>query len=227
MTCGVLCMLDFKLILAILCVFICLGIPWGMAADRYGRKICLVLSMLNVAVLGVGFGFSSSFYMAVLFRFLIGEFSHVTSHVHISYTHNTHFAQYTRPGQWFHGHRQDGGDGNHALQEARNPGFWDHQRDLGTRFVVIHHTPYTIHHPPYTIHHIPYTIYHIPYTIHHVPYTIYHTPYTIYHTPYTIYHIPYTLYPIPYTIHHTPYTIYHTPYTIYHIPYTIYHIPYT
>lgn len=44
-----------------------------MAADRYGRRVCLVLSMLNVAVLGAAFGFSSNFFMAVSVRFLIGQ----------------------------------------------------------------------------------------------------------------------------------------------------------
>jgi hypothetical protein len=48
------------------------GVPWGMAADRYGRKLCLFASMVNVAVLGTLFGFSTSFAMAVSIRFLIG-----------------------------------------------------------------------------------------------------------------------------------------------------------
>lgn len=48
------------------------GVPWGMAADRYGRKMCLFISMVNVAVLGTLFGFSTSFTMAVFLRFMIG-----------------------------------------------------------------------------------------------------------------------------------------------------------
>lgn len=48
------------------------GVPWGIAADTYGRKMCLFISMVNVAVLGVLFGFSTSFAMAVSLRFLIG-----------------------------------------------------------------------------------------------------------------------------------------------------------
>jgi MFS family permease len=48
------------------------GIPWGMAADRYGRRICLSLSMLNVFVFGILFGFSFNFYAAAFFRFLLG-----------------------------------------------------------------------------------------------------------------------------------------------------------
>lgn len=48
------------------------SIPWGIASDRYGRKICLLLSMFNVAVFGILFGLSSSFPMAILSRLLIG-----------------------------------------------------------------------------------------------------------------------------------------------------------
>eukprot|EP01039_Chlorochromonas_danica_P004742 gene4742-5193_t len=48
------------------------GIPWGMAADKYGRKICLILSMINIGVLGLIFGFSTNFYTAVVMRFLVG-----------------------------------------------------------------------------------------------------------------------------------------------------------
>jgi len=48
------------------------SIPWGIASDRWGRKPCLVSSMLNVAVFGVFFGFSQSFEMAVAMRFFLG-----------------------------------------------------------------------------------------------------------------------------------------------------------
>eukprot|EP01039_Chlorochromonas_danica_P020672 gene20672-25289_t len=48
------------------------GVPWGMAAERYGRKKSLFISMVNVAVLGTLFGFSTSFTMAVFLRFMIG-----------------------------------------------------------------------------------------------------------------------------------------------------------
>ena len=48
------------------------SLPWGVAADKWGRKPCLLLSMFNVAVLGLWFGFSSSFTMAVVLRFLVG-----------------------------------------------------------------------------------------------------------------------------------------------------------
>lgn len=45
---------------------------WGLAADRFGRKVCLFASMVNVAILGLIFGFSTSFSMAVAIRFAIG-----------------------------------------------------------------------------------------------------------------------------------------------------------
>jgi MFS family permease len=48
------------------------GLTWGMASDRYGRKLCLLLSMMNVAIFGLLLGFSTSFTMAVSFRLAIG-----------------------------------------------------------------------------------------------------------------------------------------------------------
>jgi MFS family permease len=48
------------------------GIPWGIAADRFGRKICLFVSTFNVMVFGIIFGFSTNFYMAVAARFCLG-----------------------------------------------------------------------------------------------------------------------------------------------------------
>lgn len=48
------------------------GIPWGIASDKFGRRSCLIVSMLNVAIFGIIFGLSTSFTMAVISRFIIG-----------------------------------------------------------------------------------------------------------------------------------------------------------
>jgi hypothetical protein len=48
------------------------ALPWGIASDKWGRKPCLVMSMVNVAVIGLMFGFSTNFAMAVSLRFLMG-----------------------------------------------------------------------------------------------------------------------------------------------------------
>lgn len=48
------------------------GIPWGLAADKWGRVICLTVSMLDVTVFGLLFGLSQNFWQAVLFRFFLG-----------------------------------------------------------------------------------------------------------------------------------------------------------
>eukprot|EP01038_Epipyxis_sp_PR26KG_P013214 gene13214-17713_t len=48
------------------------GIPWGMAADKFGRKICLMISMINVTIFSIIFGCSTNFAMACAIRLLIG-----------------------------------------------------------------------------------------------------------------------------------------------------------
>jgi len=48
------------------------GLPWGLASDYYGRKVCILASMVSVFVLGIAFGFSTNFAMAVLLRLAIG-----------------------------------------------------------------------------------------------------------------------------------------------------------
>ena len=48
------------------------GIPFGMASDKWGRKPCLIISMVNVAIFSVIFGFSTSYVMALCTRCLIG-----------------------------------------------------------------------------------------------------------------------------------------------------------
>ncbi|KAF2744515.1 MFS general substrate transporter [Sporormia fimetaria CBS 119925] len=53
----------------------CVMIAWGKAADRFGRKPCLVFSVLGVAVCTCLFGMSTSIWQMILFRCLAGVFS--------------------------------------------------------------------------------------------------------------------------------------------------------
>ncbi|KAI9115417.1 hypothetical protein K1719_013736 [Acacia pycnantha] len=48
------------------------SIPWGIVADRYGRKPVAILGILAVIVFNTLFGLSSSFWMAITTRFLLG-----------------------------------------------------------------------------------------------------------------------------------------------------------
>ncbi|KAI9115297.1 hypothetical protein K1719_013616 [Acacia pycnantha] len=48
------------------------SIPWGMIADRYGRKYAIVIGIAAVVVFNTLFGLSTSFWMAVSSRFLLG-----------------------------------------------------------------------------------------------------------------------------------------------------------
>ena len=45
---------------------------WGAIADSKGRKPVLVISSILMAVFSIGFGFSVSFPMAVIMRFMTG-----------------------------------------------------------------------------------------------------------------------------------------------------------
>lgn len=48
------------------------GIGWGVFADRYGRRLSLLLSLFNIGFFMLLFGFSTSFEMAVVSRFCLG-----------------------------------------------------------------------------------------------------------------------------------------------------------
>ncbi|XP_054815019.1 protein ZINC INDUCED FACILITATOR 1-like isoform X2 [Prosopis cineraria] len=48
------------------------SIPWGIFADRYGRKYAIVTGLVAVVVFNTLFGLSTSFWMAVSTRFLLG-----------------------------------------------------------------------------------------------------------------------------------------------------------
>jgi MFS family permease len=54
---------------------LCSAVLWGIASDRYGRKICLIISMCSACVFSLTFGFSTSFSFAIVIRFLTGFFN--------------------------------------------------------------------------------------------------------------------------------------------------------
>lgn len=47
-------------------------IPWGMAADRYGSRLAITLSVLGVSLSTLMFGFSNSILLAAVSRFFAG-----------------------------------------------------------------------------------------------------------------------------------------------------------
>lgn len=48
------------------------SVPWGMFTDRYGRKPCIVISILSVIVFNTLFGLSTTYWMAIVTRGLLG-----------------------------------------------------------------------------------------------------------------------------------------------------------
>ncbi|CAM8931192.1 unnamed protein product [Rhodiola kirilowii] len=53
------------------------SIPWGVVADRYGRKPVLLCGTISVVVFNTLFGFSNNFWMAIVTRFFLGSLSGV------------------------------------------------------------------------------------------------------------------------------------------------------
>ncbi|XP_019420129.1 PREDICTED: protein ZINC INDUCED FACILITATOR-LIKE 1-like [Lupinus angustifolius] len=49
------------------------SILWGMVADRYGRKPIVMIGIVSVIIFNTLFGLSTSFWMAVIMRFLLGS----------------------------------------------------------------------------------------------------------------------------------------------------------
>ncbi|KAE9592771.1 putative major facilitator superfamily [Lupinus albus] len=49
------------------------SILWGKIADRYGRKPVLVIGVISVVIFNTLFGLSTSFWMAIIMRFLLGS----------------------------------------------------------------------------------------------------------------------------------------------------------
>ncbi|OEL25711.1 Protein ZINC INDUCED FACILITATOR-LIKE 1, partial [Dichanthelium oligosanthes] len=50
------------------------SVPWGIFADKYGRKLCIVISILSVVVFNTLFGLSTSYRMAIVTRGFLGLF---------------------------------------------------------------------------------------------------------------------------------------------------------
>jgi len=50
-------------------------IPWGRAADRFGRKPVLVISLVGVAIATALFGLSTNLWQMILFRCIGGAFA--------------------------------------------------------------------------------------------------------------------------------------------------------
>ncbi|KAI6650462.1 Protein ZINC INDUCED FACILITATOR-LIKE 1 isoform X2 [Oopsacas minuta] len=48
---------------------------WGLLADKFGRRIVLIISGVLLAFVTLGFGFSTTVIVAIIFRFLIGFFN--------------------------------------------------------------------------------------------------------------------------------------------------------
>ncbi|KAJ1283337.1 hypothetical protein BS78_03G120800 [Paspalum vaginatum] len=48
------------------------SVPWGIFADKYGRKPCIVISIISVIVFNTLFGLSTSYWMAIVTRGLLG-----------------------------------------------------------------------------------------------------------------------------------------------------------
>ncbi|KAE9593927.1 putative major facilitator superfamily [Lupinus albus] len=49
------------------------SILWGIVADRYGRKPIVMIGIVSVIIFNTLFGLSTSFWMAVIMRFLLGS----------------------------------------------------------------------------------------------------------------------------------------------------------
>ncbi|XP_015638566.2 protein ZINC INDUCED FACILITATOR-LIKE 1 [Oryza sativa Japonica Group] len=48
------------------------SVPWGIFADKYGRKPCIVISILSVIFFNTLFGLSTRYWMAIVTRGMLG-----------------------------------------------------------------------------------------------------------------------------------------------------------
>jgi MFS family permease len=51
------------------------SVQWGMAADKYGRKPIMCIGVISVIIFHTMFGVSTTFWMALISRFLLGTFN--------------------------------------------------------------------------------------------------------------------------------------------------------
>lgn len=51
------------------------SVQWGMASDRYGRKPVMITGVISVIVFHTLFGASTTFWMGLISRFLLGSFN--------------------------------------------------------------------------------------------------------------------------------------------------------
>ncbi|KAF2015335.1 MFS general substrate transporter [Aaosphaeria arxii CBS 175.79] len=67
----------------------CVMIAWGKAADRWGRKPCLVLSLVGISISMALFGMSQTIWQMILFRCIAGVFSGTLVTVRAMITENS------------------------------------------------------------------------------------------------------------------------------------------
>ncbi|GAU33371.1 hypothetical protein TSUD_364960 [Trifolium subterraneum] len=53
------------------------SVIWGMVSDRYGRKPVIIIGIIAVVIFNTLFGLSTSFWMAIITRFLLGSLNGV------------------------------------------------------------------------------------------------------------------------------------------------------
>ncbi|KAF6151941.1 hypothetical protein GIB67_010515 [Kingdonia uniflora] len=65
------------------------SIFWGVVADRYGRKPVILIGTFSVVVFNTLFGFSTSFWMALFARFLLGSFNSLLGPIRVCFPHDS------------------------------------------------------------------------------------------------------------------------------------------
>ena len=51
------------------------SVPWGIAADKYGRKPVVLIGLFAIAITSILFGLSTNIYFALAIRFILGIFN--------------------------------------------------------------------------------------------------------------------------------------------------------